>query len=68
MALRRTYMAKAMQKEGVALVAPTETIARAYAGIAGLLNIMCIFDALILSVMGLGREESSRLEHEGGAE
>ncbi|HUS90771.1 MAG TPA: DUF6677 family protein [Phycisphaerae bacterium] len=41
-----------LHEEGVALVAPAETVARAYAGIAGLLNLMCIFDALMLAIMG----------------
>lgn len=64
--LRRTYMDKIMQANGVALVAPTETIARAYAGVAGLLNVMCIFDALILSVMGLRGEAGGNRKHESG--
>ena len=64
--LRRTYMAKVMQAEEVALVAPTETIARAYAGVAGLLNVMCIFDAMILSVMGLYRKAHSNRRDKGG--
>jgi hypothetical protein len=37
---------------GLALVAPTDTIARAYTGVAGLLNLMCMFDALVLGLMG----------------
>jgi TM2 domain-containing membrane protein YozV len=45
-----------MRNEGIALVAPAEPVARAYAGVAGLLNLMCIFDALILSVMGVTGE------------
>lgn len=45
-----------LQQEGVALVAPAETVARAYAGVAGLLNLMCIFDALMLSIMGVRGE------------
>ncbi len=63
--LRQIYMDKIMQARGVALVAPTETIARAYAGVAGLLNVMCIFDALILSVMALGRDAHGSRKHEG---
>jgi TM2 domain-containing membrane protein YozV len=47
---------KRMMDAGVALVPPAETVSRAYAGAAGLLNLMCIFDALMLSVMGAGRE------------
>jgi len=45
-----------LQEEGLALTAPTDTIARAYAGIAGLLNLMCIFDAVMLSMMGIRGE------------
>jgi len=44
---------KQLAEEGLALVAPTGTVARAYAGVAGLLNLMCIFDALVLSLMGV---------------
>jgi hypothetical protein len=47
---------KRMMDAGVALVPPAETVARAYAGAAGLLNLMCIFDALLLSIMGAGAE------------
>ncbi|MGB2819635.1 MAG: DUF6677 family protein [Phycisphaerae bacterium] len=45
-----------LQAEGVALVTPADTAARAYAGVAGLLNLMCIFDALMLSIMGVRGE------------
>lgn len=51
-----------------ALVAPEGTVARAYAGVAGMLNLMCIFDAAVLSIMGV-RGESKRLpkpEGDGG--
>jgi TM2 domain-containing membrane protein YozV len=36
----------------VALVYPTDVVARAYAGVAGLLNLLCIFDATVLAMMG----------------
>ena len=45
-----------LQAAGVALVAPADTVARAYAGVAGLLNLMCMFDALMLSIMGVTGE------------
>jgi len=45
-----------LAKDGIALVHPTDTVARAYAGIAGLLNLMCIFDAVVLSLMGVRGE------------
>ena len=41
---------------GIALVVPAETVARAYSGVAGLLNLMCIFDALMLSIIGMRGE------------
>jgi len=38
--------------DGVALACPTDTVARAYTGVAGLLNLMCMFDAVMLSLLG----------------
>jgi len=44
------------QKEAVAqklwLAPPADGVARAYSGIAGMLNIMCIFDAFVLALLG----------------
>ena len=44
------------QKEAVAqkvwLAPPGDGVARAYSGIAGMLNIMCIFDAIVLGLLG----------------
>lgn len=45
-----------MVTKQIALVAPAETVARAYSGVAGLVNLMCIFDALMLSLMGMRGE------------
>ena len=45
-----------MVKADIALVAPAETVARAYSGVAGLINLMCIFDALMLATMGVQGE------------
>ncbi len=53
----RDYRDAPKHLQGLALVAPVETPARAYAGVAGLLNIMCIFDALMLSLMGIRGEQ-----------
>jgi TM2 domain-containing membrane protein YozV len=36
----------------VALVPPVDTAARAFSGVAGLLNLLCIFDALMLGLLG----------------
>ena len=38
--------------EGLALVPPASSLAYILSGVAGMLNLMCIFDALILSLMG----------------
>lgn len=37
---------------GLTLVHPAQTPAMAYAGIAGMLNLICIFDAAMLAAMG----------------
>jgi len=42
--------------DGIALAYPTNTVARAYAGVAGLLNLMCMFDAVMLSLLGFTGE------------
>ena len=52
-AFQRPYLDKLQADEGIALVAPGETIARAYAGVAGMLNLLCVFDALMLSLIGV---------------
>lgn len=57
LAERMTMDAKLGDK---ALVTPADTIARAYAGVAGMLNLMCIFDAAVLSVMGVWGEQKRR--------
>lgn len=49
-----------LAKSELALVAPTETVARAYAGVAGLLNLMCVFDAVVLAMMGSPAEPTGR--------
>ncbi len=38
-------------KGGVVLASPSEGIARAYTGIAGLLNLLCVFDVVLLAMM-----------------
>jgi len=49
---RNTPVDAALAERNLALTAPTATVARAYAGVAGLMNLMCIFDAVLLSLMG----------------
>jgi hypothetical protein len=41
---------------GLALATPMDNAARAYTGIAGLLNLLCIFDVVALSLMGAASE------------
>ena len=45
-----------LQEKRIALVDPAGEIARGFSGIAGMLNLLCIFDALILAMMGKGAE------------
>ena len=63
-------MDQKLQERGLALTSPTDTVARAYSGIAGLLNILCIFDAMILSFMGTRSEPpllAKAAKRQGGA-
>jgi len=50
--LRSAHIVKVLARENLALVAPMATVARAYAGVAGLLNFMCIFDVIMLALIG----------------
>lgn len=54
--LRREFVDQAVVDGGLALVAPTATVAHVYAGVAGLLNLMCIFDAVMLAVIRANNE------------
>lgn len=54
----RPYVDAVFQEKGLALVAPTESAARAYSGVAGMLNLMCMFDVLLLGLMGIRGESS----------
>lgn len=55
-ALRLQYVDKILSDKGYRLSPPAETVARAYAGVAGLLNALCIFDVVLLALMGKGLE------------
>ncbi len=55
--VRQSRIDRKLAEQKLALVAPTATVARAYAGVAGLLNLMCIFDAVMLSLMGMTGEK-----------
>lgn len=58
--LAQMQMDKKLTARGLALVPPTDTVARTYAGVAGLLNLLCMFDAVALSLMGAVGEPSRR--------
>jgi TM2 domain-containing membrane protein YozV len=60
-AQQQALLDKKLSDAGLALVAPTDTVARAFAGVAGLLNMMCIFDAALLSLMGIRGEATDRV-------
>ena len=55
------YVDKILSDKGYQLVAPAETVARAYAGVAGLLNALCIFDAVVLAAMGVFGEPTGQM-------
>jgi TM2 domain-containing membrane protein YozV len=57
-----------LQDKGIALVDPAGEIARGYSGIAGMLNLLCIFDALILALMGKCAEPALRSTKDSGKE
>ena len=45
-----------LERKGIVLTNPTAGVARAYSGVAGMLNLLCIFDVLMLTLAGRGRE------------
>ncbi len=51
--------------DGLALVPPADTVARAYSGVAGMLNLMCVFDAFLLALMGVRGEPTKQQIVEG---
>ena len=50
-----------MADENLALAYPADAVAQAYSGIAGMLNLLCIFDAALLGMMGKGAEPAAAL-------
>jgi len=51
--LQNNHVHNILADQKLALVAPMATLARAYAGVAGLLNLMCMFDVVMLSLIGI---------------
>jgi len=58
--VRQEYIDNILSAQGYRLSSPAETVARAYAGVAGLLNLLCVFDAAILALMGAGAEPGAK--------
>lgn len=58
---RNTYATEILAGRGLALVAPEDNAARAFCGIMGFLNLMCIFDAFMLARMGVRGEETDEV-------
>ncbi|MBT3278549.1 MAG: hypothetical protein HN909_04080 [Phycisphaerales bacterium] len=58
-----------LAKRGIALTYPEDNIAHAYTGVAGMLNVLCAFDAAMLALMIGAKKRAARLEtqSEGGA-
>ena len=65
--LRQPYYAGMLAEENLMLVPPAETVARAYAGVAGLLNLLCIFDAVVLAMMGSPPEPATKKSPQAAA-
>lgn len=57
-----------LAERGLLPVNPADTVARAYSGVAGLMNLMCMFDVMLMSVMGIRGEPKLRDEREKGPE
>jgi hypothetical protein len=46
-----------LAEDGLAVVYPVDVVSRAYSGVAGMLNLLVIFDAMLLGLMGRAGEE-----------
>ncbi|MHC4986641.1 MAG: DUF6677 family protein [Planctomycetota bacterium] len=64
----RMMVDEILAQRGVALVYPVDIVARAYAGIAGLLNLLCVFDAATLAMMGVTGEPTRKEDSDDQAE
>ena len=47
-----SMLRRELAAQNLTLTAPVDTVARAYAGVAGLLNLLCMFDVVLLALMG----------------
>ena len=47
-----------LAEDGLAMVYPVDVVSRAYSGVAGMLNLLVIFDAMILGLLGRAGEDA----------
>ncbi len=57
---RRMDTDRILIKDNLAVVYPVASAARAYSGVAGLLNLLCVFDAACLALLGVSGEPKRR--------
>ncbi len=59
---------KVLAEDNMALVPPASDLAYVFTGVAGLLNLMCVFDAVMLALMGkFGEPETDQAKKERAA-
>ena len=54
-----------LNEKQIALVPPVEDVARAYSGVAGMMNLLVIFDAAMLCLMGAAAEKRAEAKARG---
>ena len=54
--IQKAAINQALDERGLFLPAPTAAVARVYSGVAGMMALMCIFDAFMLAMMGVSGE------------
>ena len=60
-AWRKVYNDR-LAEEKLSVVYPVDVVARAYSGVAGMLNLLVIFDAMMLGLLGRAGEDSPPVE------
>ena len=68
MTVTKKLAAKGIAPKGIALDEPASGVAYAFSGVAGMLNLMVIFDAVMLTLMGMGAETALRRKKENASE
>ena len=59
---RRMATDQILTRDDLAVVYPVASAARAYSGVAGLLNLLCIFDAACLGLLGVSGEKKRKAQ------